>query len=104
MIRTNELETRMEANLIESLQEIRDFRAAQGSPYPLWLILLLIIMGTLVDVEAIKHWKILVRHYPRPEREIGLTVNRLPSDTTFHPTHRLNFQLLAEQFRQWVAL
>lgn len=37
----------MAANLIQSLQEIRDFRASQGKRYPLWLILLLVIMGTL---------------------------------------------------------
>ena len=30
----------MGANLVESLQKIRDFRAAQGRRYPLWLILL----------------------------------------------------------------
>jgi hypothetical protein len=34
------------ANLITSLQEIRDFQASQGRRYPLWLILLLVIMGT----------------------------------------------------------
>ena len=37
----------MGASLIQSLQETRDFRATQGRRYPLWLILLLIIMGTL---------------------------------------------------------
>ena len=37
----------MGANLIQSLQEIRDFRAAQGRRYRLWLILLLVIMGTI---------------------------------------------------------
>lgn len=37
----------MGANLIESLQKIRDFRADQGRRYRLWLILLLIIIVML---------------------------------------------------------
>ena len=37
----------MGASLIQSLQEMRDFRAEQGRRYPLWLILLLVIMGIL---------------------------------------------------------
>jgi hypothetical protein len=37
----------MKSNLIQSLQNIKDFRAVHGKRYPLWLILLLVIMGTI---------------------------------------------------------
>ncbi len=37
----------MGASLIQSLQNVKDFRAVHGRRYPLWLILLLIIMGTI---------------------------------------------------------
>lgn len=37
----------MGANLITSPQEIRDFRASRGKRYPLQLILLLVVMGTI---------------------------------------------------------
>lgn len=73
----------MEASLIESLQEIRDFRAAQGRRYPLWLILLLIIMGTLSGCRGYQALEDFgVRHYEALSEKLGLTVNRLPSDTT----------------------
>ena len=36
----------MGESLIQSLQEMRDFRAAQGRRYPQCLILLLVVMGT----------------------------------------------------------
>lgn len=94
----------MGANLIESLHSIRDFRAAQGRRYPLWLILLLIIMGP-------KKWKPLATKLQkilgcattkRSHEKLGLSVTRLPSDTTSRRIlHRLDFHLLAEQFQQW---
>ena len=37
----------MGAKLIQLLQEIRDFRAAQGRRYPMQVILLLVVMGTI---------------------------------------------------------
>lgn len=37
----------MGASLIQSLQNVKDFRAVHGRRYPLWLILLLIIIGTI---------------------------------------------------------
>ncbi len=74
----------MVANLIQSLQEIKDFRASQGKRYPLWLILLLVIMGT---ISGCKRYQALedfgVRHYQAVSEKLGLTVTRLPSDTTF---------------------
>ena len=37
----------MGVNLIEALSQVKDFRAARGQRYPLWLVLLLVIMGTM---------------------------------------------------------
>ena len=45
-----------------------------------------------------------MRHYQALSEKLGLTVNRLPSDTTFRRIlHRLDFHLLAQQFGQWAS-
>lgn len=95
----------MAVDLIQSLQEIRDFRASQGKRYPLWLILLLVIMGTLSGCRGYQALEDFgVRHYQALSEKLGLTVNRLPSDTTFRRIlHRLDFHLLAQQFGQWAS-
>jgi len=87
MIRTNELETRNGGELNRITSRDSGFSGSSGR-YPLWLILLLIIMGTLSGCRGYQALEDFgVRHYPRPERELGLTVNRLPSDTTFRRIH-----------------
>ena len=93
----------MAANLIQSLQEIRDFRASQGKRYPLWLILLLVIMGTISGCKGYQALEDFgVRHYGAVSEKLGLTVTRLPSDTTFRRIlQKLDFQALAQQFEQW---
>lgn len=95
----------MGANLITSLQEIRDFRTSRGRRYPLWLILLLFIMGTLSGCRSYQALEDFgVRHYEAVSEKLGLTVNRLPSDTTFRRIlHKLDFHLLAQQFQQWAS-
>lgn len=95
----------MGGNLITSLQEIRDFRASQGRRYPLWLILLLIVMGTLSGCRSYQALEDFgVRHYQALSTKLGLTVNRLPSDTTSRRIlQRLDFHLLAQQFGQWAS-
>ena len=94
----------MGANLIKSLQEIRDFRASQGRRYPLWLILLLVIMGTISGCRsyyALEEFG--ARHYGAVSEQLGLKVTRLPSDTTFRRIlQKLDFKVLAQQFEQWV--
>lgn len=94
----------MRANLITSLQEIRDFRASQGRRYPLWLILLLVIMGTISGCRSYYALEDFgMRHYEAVSKKLGLTVARLPSDTTFRRIlQKLDFQTLAQQFEQWV--
>ena len=92
----------MAANLIQSLQEIRDFRASPGKRCPLWLILLLVIMGTISGCKGYQALEDFgVRHYEAVNEKLGLTVTRLPSDTTFRRIlHKLDFQALADQFEQ----
>ena len=94
----------MGANLIQSLQKIRDFRAFQGRRYPLWLILLLVIMGTISGCRSYYALEDFgTRHYQAVSEKLGLTVTRLPSDTTFRRIlQKLDFQVLAQQFEQWV--
>ena len=74
----------MGANLITSLQEVRDFRTSRGRRYPLWLILLLVVMGTMSGCRSYYALEDFgVRHYGAVSEKLGLTVTRLPSDTTF---------------------
>lgn len=95
----------MGANLITSLQEIRDFRASQGRRYPLWLILLLVIMGTISGCRSYYALEDFgTRHYGAVSEKLGLTVTRLPSDTTFRRIlQKLDFKTLAQQFEQWAS-
>ena len=95
----------MGANLIQSLQEIRDFRASQGRRYPLWLILLLVIMGTISGCRSYYALEDFgARHYEAVSEQLGLKVTRLPSDTTFRRIlQKLDFQTLAQQFEQWAS-
>jgi hypothetical protein len=85
----------MRSNLIESLQNIKDFRAVHGRRYPLWLILLLVIMGTISGCKsyyALEEFG--ARHCSALCEKLGLTLNRLPSDTTFRRVlQKLDFAL-----------
>ena len=93
----------MGANLIQSLQEIRDFRAPRGRRYSLWLILLLVVMGTIRGCRSYYALEDFgVRDYQAVSEKLGLKVTRLPSDTTFRRIlEKLDFQILAIQFEQW---
>ena len=94
----------MGANLIQSLQEIRDFRAPRGRRYALWLILLLVVMGTISGCRSYYALEDFgVRDYQAVSEKLGIKVTRLPSDTTFRRIlQKLDFQTLAIQFEQWV--
>ncbi len=93
----------MGANLIQSLQEISDFRSSRGRRYPLWLILLLVVIGTISGCRSYYALEDFgARHYGAVSEQLGLTVTRLPSDTTFRRIlEKLDFQVIAEQFGQW---
>jgi len=93
----------MGASLIQSLQNVKDFRAVHGRRYPLWLILLLRIMGTISGCKsyyALEEFG--ARHCEALCEMLGVNLNRFPSDTTFRRVlQKLDFALLAQQFEQW---
>ena len=93
----------MGGSLIQSLQNIRDFRAIHGRRYPLWLIMLLAIMGIMSGCRSYYALEDFgVRHYEALCEKLGVTMNRLPSDTTFRRVlQKLDFAVLAQQFEQW---
>jgi hypothetical protein len=72
----------MDNNLIDILKTIKDFRAPRGLRYPLWLILLLAILGSLSGCKGYKALEdFCVRHYGALCECLGICVKRLPSDS-----------------------
>lgn len=95
----------MSLSLIEELKTIHDFRSRKGRRYELWLILLLIVMGTMSGCQGYAALEDFgVRHYAVlcDALSLNLTSHRLPSDTTFRRIlERLNFKTLGQHFERW---
>lgn len=90
-------------SLIDSLQGVEDHRALRGRRYPLWLMLLLIILGTLSECYGYQAWEeFCTRHYQALAQQLNITSRRLPSDSTFRRLfEQLDFQRLTECFNHW---
>ena len=74
----------MGANLIEALSQVKDFRAARGQRYPLWLVLLLVIMATMSGCTGYGALEEFARrHHQALVKRLSLPSKRLPSDSTF---------------------
>lgn len=95
----------MAANLIEELLKVEDFRAARGKRYPLWLILLLVVMGTMsgcLGYQALEDFG--RRHHQALAEQLQLPTTNFPSDSTLRRVMKgINFILLAQIFNQWVS-
>lgn len=93
----------MRKTLIDALKNIEDHRSARGRRYPLWLMLLLVIFGTLSECygyQALEDF--CARHYQVLAQQLNIPLSRLPSDSTFRRLfEQLDFQRLAQCFNQW---
>jgi type VI protein secretion system component VasF len=73
----------MSANLIIALQQVTDHRSRQGQRYPLWFVLLLIVMATLTGTHSYKSLEDFgKRHYCALKELLRLDISGFPSDTT----------------------
>jgi hypothetical protein len=90
-------------SLIEHLQQIRDFRTQPR--YPLWVVLLLVIMGTMSDCLGYRALEEFVERHQKVLLELmELPHQRLPSYSTMRRVMvRIDFQALTQAFNAWAA-
>lgn len=89
-------------HLIEHLQQIRDFRTQPD--YPLWVVLLLVMMGTMsgyTDYRPLAEF--VTRHQADLIALLQLPYNRLPSFSTIRRIRvRVDFVSFTAVFNAWV--
>ncbi len=92
-------------NLIEHLQQVPEFRAARGQRHPLWLVLLLIILGAMMGYWGYRPLAEFVEAYGKAVcTKLGLAEDtKLPSYSTFRRVmQQLDYHHLATLFTAWV--
>lgn len=89
--------------LIEALQSIPDPRKASGRRYPLWVFLLLILLGTMSGYRGYRGLaRFMERHQEHLATRLGLVRAELPSYSTIRRLLNLvDFDAVAEAFSQW---
>jgi len=95
----------MKINLLEALAQVPDFRAPRGRRYPLQLILLLVIMGTISDCLGYRALEDFARrHHEALVERLKLPPMRFPSDSTFRRVMMgIDFTQLAQVFTNWIG-
>jgi DDE_Tnp_1-associated len=93
----------MSTSLIDTLKQVEDFRSARGKRYPLWVVLLLVILGMMSQCQGYCSLEAFAsRHKDALIQALGLSVKRLPSDSTFRLVlQQLDYARLLEVFNQW---
>ncbi|BAY25322.1 transposase [Calothrix sp. NIES-2100] len=93
----------MKANLLEALTQVQDFRATRGQRYPLWLLLLVVIMGTMSGCLGYRALEDFARrHHEALVVNLQLPPTRFPSDSTFRRIMMgIDFTDLAKVFNNW---
>ena len=93
----------MKINLLEALAQVQDFRAPRGQRYPLRLLLLLVIMGTISGCLGYRALEDFARrHHHALVTNLQLPVTRFPSDSTFRRVMMgIDFTDLAKVFNNW---
>lgn len=89
------------SSLIDALKQVPDFRTQPR--YPLWVVLLLVILGTMsgaIGYRALEAF--VVRHQSELLERLDVPYSRLPSDTTIRRVLvRMNFEQLTQVFNRW---
>ena len=93
----------MGANLIEHLRQVKDFRTTDGRRHPLWLVLLLVIMGTMSGYVGYRAWGDFAKRHRRALIEVfGSYRHGVPSYSTMRRVLMgIDFDTLAQTFNQW---
>lgn len=93
----------MGASLIEQLRQVEDFRTTDGRRHPLWLVLILVIMGTMSGYIGYRAWGDFVKRHRRTLIEIFRRQKHgVPSYSTIRRVLMgVDFDQLVAIFNQW---
>lgn len=91
--------------LIEALQTIPDPRRKAGRLYPLWLFLLLVILGTMSGYRGYRGLaRFMQRHQDHLAQHLGLPRAKLPTYSTIRRLLMLiDFHAVAVAFNGWAT-
>ena len=94
----------MKSNLLDTLDQLPDCRAPRGKRYPLWLILLLVIMATMSDCYGYRALEDFARrHHQALLESLELPPMGFPSDSTFRRVMMsIDFTQLAQVLTNWI--
>ncbi len=89
--------------LIEALQTVPDHRRGAGQRYPLWVFLVLIILGTMSGYRGYRGLtRFMVRHQGHLAEQFGLKRDKLPSYSTIRRLLlEIDFNAVAVAFNTW---
>jgi hypothetical protein len=89
--------------LIEALQTIPDHRRGAGQRYPLWVFLLLIILGTMSGYRGFRGLaRFMRRHQGHLASRLGLPRAALPSYSTIRRLlMSIDYHAVADAFNTW---
>jgi DDE_Tnp_1-associated len=90
-------------NLIDHLHQVPDFRTQPR--YPLWVILVVIIMGTMSGCTGYRALEDFVKRHQKDLLEVmDLPHSRLPSYSTLRKAMiRVNFESFTQAFNDWAS-
>ena len=96
-------ESILTSSLVQRLQCIRDYRAGRGKRYPLWMMLLIALLGVMSGCQGYKALEEFgIRHHQKLSEVLELNLERMPSDTTLRRMFQaINFEQLTQMFNTW---
>lgn len=92
------------SSLISALKSIPDHRSARGKRYPLWVLLVFIVMGNLAGYRGNRPLGEFAQRYgPDLTRLLKVDLKEMPCFSTFRRVHiDLDFNALCNAFRTWI--
>ena len=100
-----ESEKILTSSLIKRLQTVRDYRGGRKPLYPLWLMLLIALLGVMSGCYGYKALEEFgIRHYQQLCELLELKLETMPSDTTIRRMFsKVNFAELTQMFNAWAG-
>jgi hypothetical protein len=91
-------------NLIEALQTVPDYRSARGKRHPLWVILVVIVMGNLAGYRGNRPLAEFAQRYGTEIAQLlQIELEAMPSFSTLRRAHLgIDFEALSHAFREWM--